>query len=774
MKVLSGILSTVLLGNLFIAPAVLAVEEPADKTVPTEEVNQIIDEATGQSTIEKLEDSQQETMPEETNTSTPETEAAQEETGITEESSVEKNEGSNQEPDTTDTNTERVSKENSMTDQRTVEESYLTEHYTYTYNSQYNIYVLTGIKKDDNGVIRVPRKAKYGSKIISVELDPSFWPSIKNYSNASSITDFILDGSDIFFMIGGIGKMIDFSHLFTKYSSLKTVDLSLFSWTSASNMEGMFKNCTKLETVKLGINSANIGGIVPQSTQNVTSMASLFEGCTSLKSIEGFTDVDMRSNTSCASMFKNCKSLVNIDNNQLAWRNTNIVGTMCQMFLGCSSLISLDLSSFNTANVTIMDDMFNSCTALTSLDVSSFDTANVTTMNAIFAYCISLTSLDLSNFNTENVTNMNRMFSGSRSLVSINLGTQFNTGKAKIMYSMFWNCRSLINLDVSKFDMSSATDTQWMFGNCINLQFFDARNWNIPSTANISAMFQMDNDSEKTPLVILGNDDRLIQGTTKNRYPGGPKFVAGNNGYFGTAETKEKYYFNMLEKDPKKLEVASFEAFKKELKPTVVDSTAKFLRWDGDKITTSEELVKEHVYQAKYLFDITAPGDGDQNVLPSSEYGISYVPKAFSVQGKLSNETDVQSIAIPGNFHVAVRDRRNQLGGWTLSAQLQWTGTPLTAEIQTTGGAVKKNSTNGQMNQESNLTDCPTSEVTGYSNVVIGSIPKPIMSANGSVTHDAIYDYSLGGVSLRINQPKDVAAGKYDGKIVWNLSNTLN
>ncbi|MCB8511771.1 BspA family leucine-rich repeat surface protein, partial [Enterococcus faecalis] len=587
---------------------------------------------------------------EETNTSTPETETAQEETGITEESSVEKNEGSNQEPDTTDTNTERVSKENSMTDQRTVEESYLTEHYTYTYNSYYNIYVLTGIKKDDNGVIRVPRKAKYGSKIVTVELDPNFWSSIKNYSNASSITDFILDGSDIFFMYGGIGKRIDFSHLFTKYSSLKTVDLSLFSWTSASNMEGMFKNCTKLETVKLGINSENIGGTVPQSTQNVTSMASLFEGCTSLKSIEGFTDVDMRSNNSCASMFKNCKSLVNIDNNQLAWRNSNNVGDMSQMFAYCTSLTSLDLSSFNTENVTNMDFVFH--------------------------YCTSLTNLDLSGFNTENVITMNRTFNANYALANLKLGPQFfNTGKVTNMQAMFWGCRSLTNLDVSKLDMSSVTDTVGMFGNSINLQFFDARNWNIPSTANISAMFQMDNDNEKTPLVILGNDDRLIQGTTKNRYPGGPKFVAGNNGYFGTVETKEKYYFNMLEKDPTKLELTSFEAFKKELKPTVVDPTTKFLRWDGDKISTSEELVKERVYQAKYLFDITAPGDGDQTVLPSSEYGISYVPKAFSVQGKLSNETDVQSIAIPGNFHVAVRDRRNQLGGWTLSAQLQWTGT---------------------------------------------------------------------------------------------------
>lgn len=47
------------------------------------------------------------------------------------------------------------------------------------------------------------------------------------------------------------------------------------------------------------------------------------------------------------------------------------------MFYGCSSLASLDLSSFDTSSVTDMHDMFYGCSSLASLDLSSFDTSKV-------------------------------------------------------------------------------------------------------------------------------------------------------------------------------------------------------------------------------------------------------------------------------------------------------------------------------------------------------------------------------------------------------------
>ena len=65
--------------------------------------------------------------------------------------------------------------------------------------------------------------------------------------------------------------------------------------------------------------------------------------------------------------------------------------------------------------------MFYECSSLTSINLSNFNTQNVTNMSHMFCDCYSLTNLDLSNFNTQHVTNMSHMFSGCSSLTNLNL-----------------------------------------------------------------------------------------------------------------------------------------------------------------------------------------------------------------------------------------------------------------------------------------------------------------------------------------------------------------
>ena len=63
---------------------------------------------------------------------------------------------------------------------------------------------------------------------------------------------------------------------------------------------------------------------------------------------------------------------------------------MYSMFYRCSSLESIDLSSFNTKNVSNMLGMFCGCSSLKSIDLSSFNTKNVTYMYDMFSGCSSL------------------------------------------------------------------------------------------------------------------------------------------------------------------------------------------------------------------------------------------------------------------------------------------------------------------------------------------------------------------------------------------------
>ena len=75
------------------------------------------------------------------------------------------------------------------------------------------------------------------------------------------------------------------------------------------------------------------------------------------------------------------------------------------MFTGCYNLTNLDVSHFDTSQVTNMSFMFYYCENLADLDVSHFDTSRVTDMPEMFADCKNLTSLDLSSFDTSPLVN---------------------------------------------------------------------------------------------------------------------------------------------------------------------------------------------------------------------------------------------------------------------------------------------------------------------------------------------------------------------------------
>ena len=91
------------------------------------------------------------------------------------------------------------------------------------------------------------------------------------------------------------------------------------------------------------------------------------------------------------------------------------------MFYGCSDIIEIDLSNFNTSILVEMNTMFDGCSSLISLNLSNFDTSNVTIMNYMFSGCSSLTSLNLSNFDTSKVKSMGYMFDCCTNLEYINM-----------------------------------------------------------------------------------------------------------------------------------------------------------------------------------------------------------------------------------------------------------------------------------------------------------------------------------------------------------------
>ena len=228
----------------------------------------------------------------------------------------------------------------------------------------------------------------------------------------------------------------------------------------------------------------DIVGIDRIDTSEVTSMRYLFNRC-NLTTLD-LSTFDTSNVTDMYGMISYCEALTNLN---ISSFNTENVTNMQAMFSNCKALTSLDLSHFNTSSVTNMQHMFSDCRALTNLNISSFDTSNVTNMFGMFIGCQAITSLDLSHFNTNNVTDMRAMFSSCTALTSLNVSS-FNTSGATSMYEMFYNNYALTSLDLSNFDTSNVTNMESMFYGCRALTSLNVSSFNTSNVTNMKYMFR--------------------------------------------------------------------------------------------------------------------------------------------------------------------------------------------------------------------------------------------------------------------------------------------
>lgn len=244
---------------------------------------------------------------------------------------------------------------------------------------------------------------------------------------------------------------------FLWFEALTTIEhLDYLNTSEVEYMNSMFTKCTSLET--LDLSSFN--------TEKVTDMQTMFEGSTNLRTInlpKGFIGSNV---TDLNGMFRGCVSLTELD---LSGSNAEKVKKMGSMFYGCVELSNLNLSGFKTGSLTEMRYLFSSCQSLESLDLSGFNTENVTSMESMFSQCSSLRSLDLSSFNTSKVIGMNLMFFNCTNLESIDLSS-FDTENLQKMANMFYSCTKLETLDLSSFATPNMTSMRSAFQNCKNLK----------------------------------------------------------------------------------------------------------------------------------------------------------------------------------------------------------------------------------------------------------------------------------------------------------------
>ena len=189
--------------------------------------------------------------------------------------------------------------------------------------------------------------------------------------------------------------------------------------------------------------------------------------------------------TNMSNMFYGMSNLTTLN---VSHFNTSKVTDMSLMFHDVRNLTSLNLSNFDTSKVTDMHNMFYGMSNLTTLNLSNFDTSKVTSMGLMFYGMSNVTALDLSNFDTSKVTNMGNMFSSMTNLTSLNLSS-FNTSEVTNMGFMFYGIPNLTSLDLSNFDTSKTTKMSFMFYGMRNLTALNLSSFNTSQVTDMSGMF---------------------------------------------------------------------------------------------------------------------------------------------------------------------------------------------------------------------------------------------------------------------------------------------
>ena len=342
--------------------------------------------------------------------------------------------------------------------------------------------------------------------------------------------------------------------------NLVSFDASNFDTSECTSMYCMFRYCSNLEQIDLHT----------FDTSKVTSMNCLFAGDTKLRqvNVSGF--------------------------------DTSQVTDMSWMFSDCFSLEALDLSSFDTGNVTDMYDMLYRCNSLTEVKLGSKWTKWISDYSALpnegtwenaalglimsaedlyeqypanaaawsgtwkrrLVYAVLTDDKDLvfvrSNgiYTNSYYESVERIDGGA--ITGIVFTNVENYDGSYPNYSPWYSYRDDIKA-VYALDEIKPLTTKYWFSDCINLESFDAANFNTSYTTDMEAMFD---HCEKLKELDLSSFDTSMVTSMHSMFYDCNQLETLNISAFNTANVKEfTYMFYECEK-LKELDLSSFDTSK--------------------------------------------------------------------------------------------------------------------------------------------------------------------------------------------------------------------
>ena len=180
-----------------------------------------------------------------------------------------------------------------------------------------------------------------------------------------------------------ISRRTSLKNFFAECVNLKVIHgLDTWDVSNIRSFEGMFRNCKSLESISFA----------GWNTKNLETTFRMFEGCSSLQSTAGLQYLDVSHVVDMRCMFKWCSSLVYIE--LLGWKPCRRVD-IDRMFDGCTSLQSINgLEAFSKTTFPSLIDVFQNCKSIEILDLSKLFITRVATFDFI-AGCDKLTTIIL-------------------------------------------------------------------------------------------------------------------------------------------------------------------------------------------------------------------------------------------------------------------------------------------------------------------------------------------------------------------------------------------
>ena len=199
-----------------------------------------------------------------------------------------------------------------------------------------------------------------------------------------------------------------------------------------------------------------------------------------------------------------------------------INSSTCSFMFVDSNVHEIDLTEFDTTNVVNMDYMFlkadlgdrlkvNSSTTTqdngADRNILTFNTEGVTSMSGMFKDC-KVKHLDLSSLRTHNVTDFSDMFYNCDSLIDLNVDG-FDTSNAEDFNGMFHGCNKLTQLNVKHFNTNSVLHMSYLFSGCRRLKVIDLEGWDFSQVSDANEMFGY---CEKLEKIIANFNFKMIKG----------------------------------------------------------------------------------------------------------------------------------------------------------------------------------------------------------------------------------------------------------------------